>query len=325
MAVFGAALVGSYPRSEKVASIHRKFLKGAIEAEEFERLIGAETEKLIKFFVRTGLNTFTDGMLRWDDIFNPLIRFVDGVEVNGLVRFYDNNFFFRAPIIKSDPVIKEGAPITAWCRKGVDVLEGLRARDRVTLKQPLPGPATLASASIAEGVSVEELIEKWWSGVLEPLAKELIKEGCVPEFHEPEVVWDPSKKDLWARAAELIAGIGKGWYVTYFRPADPVSDVLGKLGEGFVVAVDLVSGTGLENVIGAGVKRLALGAVDGRNTKMERCRTLVSLAKNAVEKGAVEVFVTNNTLLDFLPEPVARKKVRLLGRVRKRLARESGV
>ncbi len=100
MTVLGAALIGSYPRSERVAEIHRKFLKGVIGAEEFERLIGIETEKLIKLFVRVGLDSFTDGMLRWDDIFNPLIRFVDGVEVNGLVRFYDNNFFFRAPVIR---------------------------------------------------------------------------------------------------------------------------------------------------------------------------------------------------------------------------------
>ncbi len=323
--MFGAALIGSYPRSERVASIHRRFMKGLIGVEEFERLIGMETEKLMGLFVKAGLDSFTDGILRWDDIFNPLIRFVDGVEVNGLVRFYDNNFFFRAPVVNSDPTLKDSAPITAWCRKGVEVLDKLGVRERVTLKQPLPGPATLASASIAEGVGIEDLIDRWWSGVLEPLAKDLIKEGCVPEFHEPEIVWDLSRRDLWVRAIELVASVNEGWYVTYFRPADSVADMLARLGENFVVAIDVVSGTEPGKVVSAGVKRLALGAVDARNTKMERCRTLVSLAKKVAEEGAEEVFVTNNTLLDFLPEPVARKKVRLLGRVKRRLVRESGV
>ncbi len=325
MAVFGAALIGSYPRSEKVATIHRKLIKGVIGMEEFERLIGAETERLIGTFVKAGLDSFTDGMLRWDDIFNPLIRFVDGVEVNGLVRFYDNNFFFRAPVVKSDPSLKDSEPITAWCRKGVEVLEKLGVKGQVTLKQPLPGPATIASASIAEGEDVEDLIDKWWSGVLEPLTKDLIKGGCVPEFHEPEIVWDLSRRDLWVKAVELVASVNEGWYVTYFRPADPVVDMLARLGEGFVVAVDVVSGTDAGKMVSAGVKRLALGAVDARNTKMERCRALVSLAKRVAEDGAEEVFVANNTLLDFLPEPVARKKVRFLGRVKRRLVRESGV
>ena len=323
--MFGAALIGSYPRSERVASIHRKLLKGVIGVEEFERLIGTETEKLLKLFVRAGLDAFTDGMLRWDDIFNPLIRFVDGVEVDGLVRFYDNNFFFRAPVIKSDPIVKDNAPIVAWCRRAAEVLERLGVKGQVTLKQSLPGPATIASASIANGVGVEELIEKWWSGVLEPLAKEMIREGCIPEFHEPEVVWDPSRKDLWVKAADLVSKVGKGWYVTYFRPANPVVEVLARLGESFVVVVDIVSGTNVDRVVGSGIRRLGLGAVDARNTKMEKCRGLVSLARKVAEGGAEEVFVTNNTLLDFLPEPVARKKVRLLGRVRKRLVRGSGV
>ncbi len=193
------------------------------------------------------------------------------------------------------------------------------------MKQPLPGPATLAAASIAERTPLEDLIKKWWEGVLEPLAKGLIKERCVPEFHEPEIVWDTARKDLWARAADMVASIGRGWYVTYFRPADPVADVLARLGDGFVVVVDVVSGTKVNEVLKSGVRRLGLGAVDARNTKMERCKSLVSLAKIAADGGADEVFVTNNTLLDFLPEPVARRKVRLLGRAKRRLARESGV
>lgn len=325
MTSFGAALVGSYPRSEKVAEIHRRFLKGVIGEEEFERLISAETEKLLKLFVRAGLDSFTDGMLRWDDIFNPLIRFVDGVEVNGLVRFYDNNFFFRAPVVKSEPTLRSGSPILAWCRSALEALEKLGAKEGVTLKQPLPGPATLASASISSETSIENLIEEWWGGVLAPLAKDLMSEGCLPEFHEPEIVWDPTKRDAWLKAADLVASIGRGWFVTYFRPADPVADVLARLGDGFVIVVDVVSGTDVSKVIGAGVRRLGLGAVDARNTKMERCRDVVSLAKKAAEGGAEEVFVTNNTILDFLPEPVARRKVRLLGRAKKRLLRESGV
>ena len=323
--MYRVGLVGSYPRSERVASVHRKFLKGVIDAEEFERLIGQETEKLIRLFIRAGLDTFTDGMLRWDDLFNPLIRFVDGVKVDGLVRFYDNNFFFRAPVVVSEPVIRENAPIVVWCRKALEALEKHGVGEAASLKQPLPGPATVASASIAEGSDLGDLMDKWWRGVLEPLAKDLIREGCVPEFHEPEVVWNPARKDLWAKAADLVASVGRGWYVTYFRPADPVADVLARLGNGFVVGIDLVSGTDVGKVVRAGVQRVAIGVVDARNTRMERCRSVVSAARSVGEGGAEEVVVTNNTLLDFLPEPVARRKVRLLGRVKRRLSRDSGV
>ncbi len=42
----------------------------------------------------------TDGLYRWDDIFNPFIRFIEGVEVNGLFKFYENNFFYRSPVVR---------------------------------------------------------------------------------------------------------------------------------------------------------------------------------------------------------------------------------
>lgn len=321
MAVYKAGIVGSYPRNVRVAEIHRKLLKGVIGLEEFERLISYETERLLKLFVRAGLDAFSDGMLRWDDLLNPLIRFVDGVKVNGLVRFYDNNFFYRAPVVEGDPVIKEQTPFTAWCNSGIEALEKLGAGDGAVLKQPLPGPATLASSSIAEGSGLVDLVEKWWGGVLEPLAKELSGVGCLPEFHEPEIVWNPSKRVEWRRAVELVSRLGKGWFVTYFRPADPVADLLTLLGEGFVVAIDAVAGSDVEKLVGMGVRRIAVGVVDARNTKMERCGAIARYAKRVANLGAEEVFVTNNTVMDFLPEPVARKKVRLLGRVKRRLGK----
>ncbi len=324
-----ACMNGSYPRGAGLARLYSRYLSGKLSEDRFEEGIREYMKKLFNLLSDVGINVFTDGMLRWDDIYNPLIRFVDGVEVDGLVRFYDNNFFFRAPKVRGELSIKEN-PIPKWFSEALSVAEDVfGSRDSFMLKQPLPGPLTLAEASINEYYrSYWSLLTDWRSKVLEPLIKELGKVGAkVVEIHEPSLVWGGTKK---TRVVAGVKELGKlikyckslgidVWVITYFGYLGRVGKYLSELSEA-VVGIDcFVKGakkTPQRLVRDYGIKRVMLGAVDSRNTLMEKPKELSKLAKAVARvSGVEEVYVGNNAPMDFIPEVVAARKLRRLGRV----------
>ena len=323
-----ASLNGSYPRGAGLARLYSRLHSGRLSREGFERGVRAYTLKLFKLLKSSGITVFTDGMLRWDDILNPLIGFVEGVEVDGLVRFFDNNFFVRTPVVKDELRVGEGNPIPEWFETSLRLAEEVFGNAGFTLKQPLPGPITLAEFSVNRHYSSYwALMRGWREGVLEPLIRSLALRGLkVVEIHEPYLTWPGLRRSRLAGAvaelAELLSfcrdlGVD-AWVLTYFGYLGRVGKHLSRVAESAVVGID-------PHVRGArkaphrlvrdyGLRRVALGLLDARNTKAERDREVRSAVKAVLRAGAEEVYVGNNAPLDFLPEPVAARKLRRLGR-----------
>lgn len=322
-----ACMNGSYPRGPGLARLYSRYLSGKIDESKFSEGIREYLRKLFNLFSTAGITVFTDGMLRWDDIFNPFIRFVDGVEVNGLVRFYDNNFFFRAPRVKGELGIKEN-PLPNWFSEALSIAEEVFSGRGFVLKQPLPGPLTLAESSINEYYSSYwSLLSDWRSKVLEPLIKDLSKVGVkVVEVHEPSLVWGGTKKTKVVAGAKELGKLIKFckslgvdvWVITYFGYLGRVGKYLSEL-SGAVVGIDCfvkdTKKTPQRLVRDYGIKRVMLGAIDSRNTLMEKPRELSKLVRSVARAGTEEVYVGNNAPMDFIPEVVAAKKLRRLGRV----------
>jgi len=44
-----------------------------------------------------GLDFYSDGLLGWQDLFRPFTESCLGIEAGALVRWFDNNAFFRVP------------------------------------------------------------------------------------------------------------------------------------------------------------------------------------------------------------------------------------
>ncbi len=322
-----ACMNGSYPRGPGLARLYSRYLSGKIDEGRFSEGIKGYLRKLFDLLSTSGITVFTDGMLRWDDIFNPFIKFVDGVEVNGLVRFYDNNFFFRAPRVKGELSIKEN-PLPNWFSEALSIAEEVFSDREFILKQPLPGPLTLTESSINEYYSSYwSLLSDWRSKVLEPLIKDLSKVGVkVVEVHEPSLVWGGTKKTKVVAGAKELGKLIKFcrslgvdvWVITYFGYLGRVGKYLSELSDA-VVGIDcFVKGakkTPQRLVRDYGLRRVMLGAVDARNTLMEKPRELSKLVRAVARAGTEEVYVGNNAPMDFIPEVVAARKLRRLGRV----------
>jgi len=326
-------LNASYPRTEYVAKLYSRFLSGKIPGDEFEKGIEEATINLFKFLKEIGINIFTDGMFRWDDIFNPLIKYVEGVKINGLIRFYDNNFFFRAPIIESKLKLSNEHPFKEWFKKSLDLAKNVFGGSEILLKQPLPGPLTLALNSINNHYGgLDTLISDWRSEVLEPLIKDLSTVGLsAVEIHEPSLVWKGTSDELrkvgvkeLSYLIDYASSIGVDvWLLTYFGSLRKLRELVNEVSRA-IIGLDYYSderGRVQLVIRDYGLKRVMLGVLNARNTLMERPENIRRAIFKALDYGAKEIYVGNNAPLDFIPEVIASKKLRRLSRIVRKLRR----
>ncbi len=325
MVVIKACMNGSYPRSKAVARLYSRLSSGKLSIEDFEEGIRNHTKKFFELLKNSGVRLFTDGMLRWDDIFNPLIRYVNGVKINGLVRFFDNNFFFRAPKVVGKLDISDN-PIPKWFNVSISIAKRVFGDDFI-LKQVIPGPFTLAMNSINQYYSnLHELIHDWRVNVLEPLIKSLVSVGLsVIEVHEPSLVWGNVSSEVLRYGVKEVSELIKFckhlgvdiWLLTYFRSLTNLNGLVSDLVDA-ILGIDFFSKDLKRPYVFMeeyGIKRVMLGLIDSRNTLMEKASMIRRVVSRVLDAGVNEVYVGNNAPMDFIPEVIAAKKIRKLGRV----------
>src|SRR6056297_270246 len=118
-----------------------------------------------------GLDRIVEGQLRWDDMIAHPLAVHDNVETRGIVRYYDNNNFYREPVVTGD--------LTA----AGDVAAELEAASEQVdsgLQAVLPGPYSLADLATDEHYGDDAA---FLEGVTEFLA------GEVAEFPEVETLF----------------------------------------------------------------------------------------------------------------------------------------
>ncbi len=297
------ALIGGLPRPVQLAKNIEKYNNGTLSEEKLEEAYRRHTAKAYETLETIGIPVVTDPLYRWDDLFNPLIQFIDGVEVDGLYKFYENNFFYRAPVVK-DRIRLEEHPIGGWAEINKELLE--EYYPSATLKQVLPGPLTLASHSVDRYYHDESVLaEKYMKAVLLPLIRELKGTVDIIELHEPVLCLEKKEEHLTILKEITERSPIKTWVVTYF--GEPTVEGIEKINT--LINVDVIESKGkiLEKLEG----EVGIGIVDARQTKLEDKKELKDRFRSLSNKFST-VYVTPNTLLDFLPERVAFKKLRLL-------------
>ncbi len=319
-----ATLNGSFPRDLKLAKLYSRYYSGRVSLEALESGIRDHTLKLFRMLREFGIEVFTDGMFRYDDLFNPLTSFVDGVESGRLIRFFDCTFFFRAPVIKSRIKLRSNVPIPDWLYRSSFLAKEVFGGGYV-IKQVLPGPLTLATYSIDEHYrDIRKLIHEWRASVLEPLAKMIVSKvpGAVIELHEPALtsrnVSKEVKRSGITEILEMIKSLRKpAWVLTYFGDLGEVIDLVSDLlaSDNVLLGMDYRSTKSPVSVIKElGVKKIALGMIDSRTTVLERVLVMKAEVEEVLDAGVKEVYIGNNAPLDTLPDVIAVRKLRRLGR-----------
>ena len=93
---------GIYPRSEELVQATRDLDRGRTSQEAVDAQVERDLAELVSVQQSAGIDLLADGMLRWQDVFRPLVEAADGLEKGALTRFLDTNTFYRAPSAVED-------------------------------------------------------------------------------------------------------------------------------------------------------------------------------------------------------------------------------
>lgn len=268
---------------------------------------------------QTGVDVVTDGQVRWSDPIAHLMGGLEGVRLDGLLRYFDTNFYFRQPVVTA--VVRRRA---AMVRD--DFIHASYAA-RCCVKPVLTGPYTLARLSL-----IQSGVYPTWtalahvlSDVLAAEVADLVAAGArLVQIEEPAILAHPEDirvlrdllEPLWAArgSAELILA-------TYFGDAAPLYAQLNSV-PADIVALDLSYSPSLSEVITAtgASKVLALGVVDGRSTRLEQAPGVAAQVQRMLKRYPFEsLHLLPSCGLEHLPRAAARTKLACLVQIKRTL------
>ena len=310
-------LSGVFPRSAELVETTRAAERGRATLADVDRAFYSDVQSLIALQSQCSLEYRVDGQLNWQDLFRPFSELFTGIRLGSLTRWFDNNTFYRKPIIV-EKVGFRGTSLEQYFR--YDLLPRGAARKAI-----LPGPFTFAYMSQNNTYSTRaELVDDIAHG-LKDLVAALRKAGySYFQFNEPALCFNKTTKEeleTARKAFEICArGIGaKSDIQTYFGDAGSIiPDILDFSVD--CIGLDFYS-TSIEQLKEYDFdKELGCGCIDGRNSLLESPDELVKFiagVRQVLEPK--RLFVSPNCDLEFLPYPVAAKKVALLSKVKKML------
>ena len=301
--------VGDDANAQRLRRAYARRETGKLTDEGFEEIVGGYVAEVIGEQETAGLDLVTDGLVYWYDLMAHPASRLDGIEINGLVRFFDTNTYVRQPEVvgKVDGVFGLAA-------------EYKRANTAATkeLKAVVTGPYTLARHSIIKSNGNLGSLALSYADALGAELEALGKAGArFVQIDEPSLLKFPGDAEL-VRNVLKRAVASKGNLTislsTYFGDATTLwSELLNMPAD--VIAVDLQYGPGLvDTILQQGSDRpIALGAIDGRNTKLDDIESVARSVGRVMEalgsRGVDEVHLQPSCGLEFLPRDRAKRKL----------------
>ena len=320
-----AATPGAYPLpdwAKETLSDLKGHQKGdLLSGDEDDAIVEAYDDvraELVEDQLDAGLDRVVEGQGRWDDMIAHPLTVHDNVETGGIVRYYDNNNFYRDPRVTGD--LGFSGDVAAELEAASDVLSR-----GAPLAATLPGPYSLADLATDEhyGDTAE-----FQAAIAEFLAGEV---EAFPDHEtlfllEPSLVENPPTEGTEERATAAIRTVADATDAdvvvhTYWGALDEklyahLVDETGADALGF----DLVAGDRDDTVYNVqeygATDSVALGLVDGQNTLVEDAETIaerVEWFEGQVPSAEFDTtYLSSNTELFYLPSNKYREKLAAL-------------
>ena len=268
--------------------------------------------------LEAGLDRVVEGQGRWDDMIAHPLTIHDNVETGGIVRYYDNNNFYRDPRVIGE--LDFSGDVAADLEAAADVLAG-----DAPLQAVLPGPYSLADLASDEHYGDEA---EFLAAVAEFLAGEA---DAFPDHEtlfllEPSLIESPPAEGTEERATDAIRTVADATDAevvvhTYWGALEEklYAHLVDEAGAD-ALGLDLVAGDRDDTVYNVqefgATDSLALGLVDGQNTLVEEAETLAERVEWFESQVPAEAFnrtyLTPNTELFYLPANKYRAKLNAL-------------
>jgi 5-methyltetrahydropteroyltriglutamate--homocysteine methyltransferase len=309
------AVIGAYPKigdgpdaQELRRALHRRD-RGEIGDADLDKVFDEVTRSAIGEIEGAGIDVTNDGQIRWDDLLSPFARAWSGVEPGPLERFYDNNTYFRQPIING-PIETDGRSLV----RDYTFAAGIAKRE---LKAAVPGPMTFATLTAQDDHyrSIEDRTLAAADAIAKEIAGLAAAGARMIDIEDPAVVAAPKYIELAREAYTRLASAGHALALaTYFFPPDAILESLASFPVA-VIGIDVRSRdtTAFDRLDAFRTQYILLGVVDARNTRLETADEVARYAERALKLVPQErLRLTTTTSLEYLPRDVARAKLAAL-------------
>jgi 5-methyltetrahydropteroyltriglutamate--homocysteine methyltransferase len=315
--MIGTYVTGALPRTQELIAKTRQYDRGKLSEKELETAYIDATKKVVEVQQIADLTYISDGMLKWQDLLRPFSIGLGGVKPGPMLRWFNNNTFFKAPIIEGDLKIHPVVSIPQI---------SLMPKDK-DWKVTLPAPYTFSILSQDDHYKNKKRLMEAYADALNQEIKSLEKLGFkYIQLNDPALVYmttAPQKSDL-PEAIKVLEIVTKGVKArtclhTFFGDAAPLL----QLAEN--IAVDDIGVDLYETDPNAfnGIKLiggLALGVVNSRNSIIEDPQDLRKIIEEILQKVEIDqLFIIPNTDMDFLTFDKAEEKIQVLNRVSRSL------
>ena len=309
-------VVGSYPRigdAFEEQALRRglaRLDRGEITEADLRAVERDTVKTVLKEQNEAGIDLVTDGQISWYDSQSHIAGKLASIEINGLVRYFDTNTYYRQPVVRG-----------AVSRKGpliVDEWKFAQGSSKALVKAVLTGPVTLASLSLDKHYGNKKALAGDLSSAIGEEVGDLVKAGASHiQIDEPILTQRPADLSLVSESLDRIRGHKAKATLTLFTFFGDVARIYQDLQDvpADILGLDLVQGAATWSVLAkhGSSKPLVLGVIDARNTKEEdpvAVATKVSQLKSAVDLKTSYLSPSNG--LEFLPRDRARRKLRIL-------------
>ena len=304
--------VGHYPKistDPQAPSLRRAITQldgGRITPEDLHKVADEVTGQAINEQVDAGLDLVTDGQIRWEDGQTYFARSIKGFTLNGLLRYFDTNTYFRQPIPETS--LDWEGPITV---RDYQFARGVTSKP---VKAVVTGPFTLGHLSQLGCYSDRRSLVMDLAKVMNQEARALQEAGAdLIQFDEPVIVTHKEDLPLLRDASEvLVRGISvKTCIQTWFGDIHGIHEAFFQL-PFQVFGLDFTMGKRNYEVVNAlpPDRELAAGIVDARNTRLETVEEIVERIGTLKKHVQLDrLYLNPSAGLEYLPRATARAKL----------------
>jgi 5-methyltetrahydropteroyltriglutamate--homocysteine methyltransferase len=325
--MIGCYLTGTLPRPKGLIEVTRAYDRGRTDEKKLEKAFEQSTLEAISVQLSADFSYITDGMLKWQDFLRPFTENLYGVSVGGLARWFNNNVFYRKPVIMKDIKLEKGV---------IEKVTYIKLLPKnFPWKVVLPAPFTFAQLSENQFYRNKAELMFKYAQILREEIKRLADLGIkYVQLSDPALVYKPIMTSLSRDELNIVSealkvaveGIPiKTCLQTFFGD---FSQILPEALDFPVehLGIDLYETDFQKLKDYSFEKGVALGLVDSRSSLVEKIDELFKLANKMIDSiycsKVKDVFICPNCDLDFLPWEIAEEKIKVIGNVARLLRGE---
>ena len=261
-----------------------------------------EKKQDVQIQIKEGLKYISDPLLDWNDHLRPFTLELEGIEEGALSRFYENNTFYRQPIIKNK--IKT---------KGKILTKAFNWLPQKKCKIDLMDPYTFADLADDRYYKKNELIDDIANVYIKEI-NNLPRRFEMIQFNAPSLALTESKQEIEIakHAMKNISDKIKRKICLNLCFGDVSNNIDEFLDFKIdILGIDFIS-TKIDNLEERNIdKDLLCGIVNAQNTRLETKTELLQIMQKINKKlNPPQIAITNNRDFEFLPKKFAKRKLR---------------